>query len=209
MKLACPHSLLTFSRPPIVSDFPLYIFYYYTLFPQCKLALHIQLLSIAHGLYLSLESANQIVASFNSDIRKTFHFMHTWLSWHSNTQHDRSHGNTAETPPQSLMPTSPLCLSTSWRINHRSSIPTSSSIDQSDLSIAAATADNLATVDILASTLESEPCTVAPWWRVAPTNHLLDELSGVGDNSASLQTSASIAMEISRISGTNTHHQQW
>ena len=171
---------------------------------QFELSLHIQLLSLAHGLSLSPQSANQIVESFNMDIRKTFHFMHTWLSWYPRAPQVHSLKTRDETLPQSATCPHPVYLSTCWRSGHCSTL--SSKAHQSDLIVAAASADNLATIDILTSpSKNSHP---APWWRAAPTTHLIDELSCAENCNVALQNSNNIATEIARMSGTSPHYQQ-
>ena len=212
MDLSCSHSKLTFSRPTAVSsnkNHPSPSFYHVLcLFHlQADLALHIRLLSLAHGVSLSGESANQIVASFNCDIRRTFHYMHTWLSW--------SPGNGVEAPPPSSfqLPHS-YSISADWR-NASTFDPcpptkTSATPEQLELLHAATVADHLATLDLLKSPEAADSSSPSsPWWRVAPDNHLLDELSETTSTDAVVtQMKQDIVAEMSRLSVTLPNQNQ-
>lgn len=174
---------------------------------QADLALHIRLLSLAHGVALSSESANQIVASFNCDIRRTFHYMHTWLSW--------SPSNSAKAPPPSSSQLSPFySISADWRnastfaprppTNASEALTTS---DQFELLLAASVVDHLATLDLLTSPEVEDSSPFSPWWRVAPDNYLLDELSETTPTDTVVaQTKQDIAVELSKLSTAMPYH---
>ena len=169
---------------------------------QANLALHIHLLSLAHGFSLSSESANRIVASFNCDIRRTFHYMHTWLSWSPSGSIEAP---TPPPPPSNSSSPSPPTLSAAWRnvpISHPYP-PTkaSATTDQLEMLHTATDADHRATLDLLASPEAVDSSTFSPWWRVAPDNHLLDELSEItSDDAVVTQTKQDIVSELSRVS---------
>ena len=174
---------------------------------QADLALHIHLLSLAHGVSLSSESANQIVASFNCDIRRTFHYMQMWLSWYPS--------NSVEAPPATSSQLSPsYSILTDWRNTSTFAPrpPTSApetTTNQFELLQSASVADHLATLDLL-TTPEAVDSSSSPWWRVAPDNHLLDELSEITPctDIAVAQTKHDIVVELNRLSTALPHHNQ-
>ena len=123
--------------------------------------------------------------------------MHTWLSW--------SPSNSIETPPSSPQLPVSCCVSADWRTLPTSAVrPPSNESEisptnqQSELLNAASVADHLATLDLLSST---EAIDSSPWWRVAPGNHLLDELSETTPTDAAVAlTKQGIVVELSRLS---------
>lgn len=151
---------------------------------------------------MTSESANQIVAMFKSDIRKIFNFIHSWMDCLSGCNHG-CHDNHRDAPPQSTKLQCPFLLPTSWRSTHRRSL----SFKQSDLLDSTITADNISTLDILSSQCEER--SPFPWWRVAPTNHLLDELSDVvSTDHVTSQTKCDVVSELARLSGQSQLHFQ-
>ena len=173
---------------------------------QVDLAVHIRLLSLAHGVSLSSAAANQIALFFKSDIRKTFHFMHAWLSW-SPSNNSQLSGGCTEPSPQSCQFPSFCHLSADWRISpvHPAlQAHSPSSFRQSDLFAAAARADVSATLDLLNP---AEVTDMEPWWRVAPVVHLLDELP-YSTFTDCASTQSDIAMEVTRLAGMKADHKQ-
>ena len=120
--------------------------------------------------------------------------MHMWLSW------SPSNGIKAP-PPRSSSHLPPLSLLADWRNVPSPFAPcpstkTSANTDQLELLRSASLADHLATLDLLTSgTVDS-----TPWWRVAPDNHLLDELSETTSSDAVVaQTKYDIVAELNRL----------
>lgn len=124
--------------------------------------------------------------------------MHAWLSW--------SPSNQTQAPPQSSNLPYPYRLSANWRYSYNA-VPPTSSFNQSDLFATTAFADHLSTLDLLTP---PEDVGHPPWWRVAPVNHVLDELSVAWPSDVTLtRTRQDIAMEIARITGPLPHLPQW
>lgn len=123
--------------------------------------------------------------------------MHMWLSW------SPSNGVKAP-PPCSSSHFPPFSLSADGTNVSSPPAPcpstkTSATTDQLELFHAASLADHLATLDLLTSgTVDSSPS--PPWWRVAPDNHLLDELSETTSSDAVVaQTKQDIVAELNRL----------
>lgn len=167
---------------------------------QVDLAVHIRLLSLSHGVSLSSAAANQIALSFKCDIRKTFNFMHTWLSW-SPSNYSQFPGSCSELSLESYKlptPSTPVCSALHVHVP--------SSFQQSDLFTVSAHSDVHAALDLLNPAEVRNP---KPWWQVAPVIHLLDELPhNTSTDSASTQLQSDIAMEITRLVGVKPDHEQ-
>ena len=116
-----------------------------------------------------------------------------WLSW--------SPSNGIKAPPPRSSSNLPLSLLADWR--NVSSPPTPCPFTKTsattELLHAASLADHLATLDLLTSgTVDSSPS--PPWWRVAPDNHLLDELSETTSSDAVVaQTKHDIVAELNKL----------
>ena len=124
--------------------------------------------------------------------------MHTWLSW--------SPGNRVKAPPPSSSQL-PHSYSISADGKNASTFapcpPTKSSAtaEQLELLHAATVADHLASLDLLTSPEAADSSPSSPWWRVAPDNHLLDELSETTSTDGVVtQTKQDIVAELSRLS---------
>ena len=129
--------------------------------------------------------------------------MHMWLSW------SPSNGVKAP-PPRSSSNLPRLSLSADWRniSSPPAPCPSTKTTDQLELLHASASlADHLATLDLLTSgTLDSSPS--PPWWRVAPDNHLLDELSEATSSDAVVtQTKHDIVAELNGLPAPALLHQ--
>ena len=129
--------------------------------------------------------------------------MHMWLSW--------SPSNRVEAPPPpSSSHLSPFSLSADWRNVSSPLAPskTSTTTDQLELLHAASLADHLAALDLLSSPESVDSSPSLPWWRVAPDNHLLDELSETTSSDAVIaQTKHDIVAESNRLPTLALPHQ--
>lgn len=127
---------------------------------QTDVSLHIQALSLVHGMSVSTELAQQIAEHFKCDVRKILNFLHTHL-----------HGHYSPVTPSFNQP---RFLSTRQGPQPREESESQSAL--TELRTKACLADTIASIDILSSDRNS-PFHLSPWWRKRPVDSLVDEPS--------------------------------